>query len=225
MGQGKLDAPTVDSVALTKREVRSKATRDALLHAARQVLRKRGYANATVAEIAKKARRAHGTFYLYFPNKESVYAVLLDQMWDDLKAQGRSIWQADEPVQSIIATIRRFIESYEENLDLWELAEDMSATNPQFRRLRTEHHELLARKIRNGIEGSRSKGDLAGLDTEVLGNVLASMLEAACRVNFQEGPRRDVDVLTTHLATIWVRALGYVPSGSLAAVPSALAVS
>jgi AcrR family transcriptional regulator len=225
MAQGKPDAGTQDSVPLTRHEIRTKATRDTLLNAARQVLRKRGYASATVAEIAKKARRAHGTFYLYFPNKESVYAVLLEEMWDDLKAQGRSIWHADEPVQSIIATIRRFIESYEENLDLWELAEDMSATNPHFRKLRIEHHELLARKIRNGIDGSRGNADLAGLDSEVLGSVLASMLEAACRVNFREGPRCDIDVLTTHIATVWVRALGYPASVPVAAVPSALAAS
>jgi AcrR family transcriptional regulator len=206
----------VSEKPIPRRAVRTQETRDALLGAARDVLRKGGYANATVAGIAKKARRAHGTFYLYFPNKEAVYAVLLDEMWEDLKAQGRAIWQADEPVLSLIATIRRFIVAYEENLDLWELAEDMSATNPRFRQLRTEHHRLLARKIRRGIESSVDPAHIEGLDLDVLANILAGMLEAACRVNFREGPRQDVDVLTDHIATVWGRALGYIDAETVA---------
>jgi len=200
----------VSSQPVNQRELRTKATRDALLGAAREELRKRGYANATVAGIVKRARRAHGTFYLYFPNKEAVYAVLLDDMWSDLKAQGRAIWNPDEPMLSVTATIQRFITAYGDNLDLWELAEDMSATNPHFLKLRIEHHHLLARKIRSGIEGSIDAGNVAGLDLDVLANILAGMLEAACRVNFREGLKRDVDVLTDHVATVWGRALGYV---------------
>lgn len=201
---------TVSDKPIARRTLRTNATRDALLRAARDILRKSGYANATVADIAKKARRAHGTFYLYFPNKEAVYAVLLDEMWEDLKAQGRAIWQPDEPMLSVTATIRRFIVAYEENLDLWELAEDMSAANPRFRQLRIEHHMLLARKIRRGIEGAAA-GNVEGLDLDVLASILAGMLEAACRINFREGPRLDVDGLAQHIATIWGRALGYIP--------------
>jgi AcrR family transcriptional regulator len=193
-----------------QRANQTKATRAALLRAARNVLRKSGYANATVAEIAKSARRAHGTFYLYFPNKEAVYAVLLDDMWEDLKAQGRAIWKADEPMLSVAATIQRFVSSYEENLDLWKLAEDMSATNPRFRELRIEHHRLLARKIRRGIEGAGPASRVEGLDLEVLSSILAGMLEAACRANFGEGPKVSVDLLADHLATVWGRALGYI---------------
>jgi AcrR family transcriptional regulator len=201
---------TVTNKPVQRHALRTKATRDALLRAAREVLQKKGYANARVADIAKKARRAHGTFYLYFPNKEAVYAVLLDEMWEDLKAQGRAIWKADEPMFSVAVTIRRFISSYEENLDLWKLAEDMSATNPRFRQLRSEHHRLLARKIRRGIEGAGDASRVQGMDLDVLASILAGMLEAACRVNFVDGPKVSVDVLADHVATVWGRALGYI---------------
>jgi len=214
---------TVSTKPARRREQRSKATRDTLLRAARVELQKRGYANVTVAGIAKRARRAHGTFYLYFPNKEAVYGELLELMWDDLKAQGRAIWHFDQPMQSVIATIRRFISAYGENLDLWELAEDMSATNPSFRKLRMEHHRLLARKIRSGIEGSIDVGDVAGLDLHILSNILGGMLEAACRASFREGLDVDVDVLTEHIAIVWGRALGYTLEGA-ASLPTQLLV-
>lgn len=208
-----------------RRAQQTKATQEALLRAAREVLRTSGYANATVAGIAKRARRAHGTFYLYFPNKEAVYAVLLDDMWEDLKAQGRAIWKADEPMLSIWMTVRRFISSYEENLDLWELAEDMSAANPRFRELRGEHHRLLARKVRRGIEDAGRGRHLQGLDIDVLAGILAGMLEAACRANFREGPKIEVDALATHIATIWGRALGYISVDEVAAPAMPLAGS
>ena len=131
-------------------------------------------------------------------------------MWEDLKAQGRAMWKPGEPMLSVAITIRRFISAYEENLDLWKLAEDMSATNPHFRALRMEHHRLLARKIRRGIEGAGASSRIRGMDLDVLSSILAGMLEAACRVNFENSPIVSVNVLADHVATIWGRALGYI---------------
>jgi AcrR family transcriptional regulator len=46
--------------------------RTQLLAAARSVFAKKGYDEATVAEIVGRAGVAQGTFYLYFPGKESL---------------------------------------------------------------------------------------------------------------------------------------------------------
>lgn len=46
--------------------------RTQLLTAARSVFAKKGYDEATVAEIVGRAGIAQGTFYLYFPGKESL---------------------------------------------------------------------------------------------------------------------------------------------------------
>src|SRR4051794_32876183 len=46
--------------------------RTQLLTAARAVFAKKGYEDATVAEIVARAGVAQGTFYLYFPGKESL---------------------------------------------------------------------------------------------------------------------------------------------------------
>src|SRR3954447_17054787 len=46
--------------------------RGELLRAARLVFAKKGYEDATVAEIVARAGVAQGTFYLYFPGKESL---------------------------------------------------------------------------------------------------------------------------------------------------------
>ena len=46
--------------------------RSQLLAAARSVFAKKGYDEATVSEIVSRAGVAQGTFYLYFPGKESL---------------------------------------------------------------------------------------------------------------------------------------------------------
>src|SRR3954462_15354943 len=61
--------------------------RGQLLAAARSVFAKKGYDDATVSEIVGGAGVAQGTFYLYFPGKESLagaFAELLSERFAEL---------------------------------------------------------------------------------------------------------------------------------------------
>jgi AcrR family transcriptional regulator len=62
-----------------ERELRAqgKKTMRKLLDAGMTVLEKRGYHAARVDDIVKVARTSHGTFYLYFANKEDLFRALL----------------------------------------------------------------------------------------------------------------------------------------------------
>lgn len=67
--------------------------RSQLLIAARGVFAKKGYEEATVAEIVGRAGVAQGTFYLYFPGKESLagaFAELLSERFAVLAAEKTS---------------------------------------------------------------------------------------------------------------------------------------
>ena len=55
-----------------------------LLDAAMTVLEKRGYHAARVDDIVKVARTSHGTFYLYFANKEDLFRALLHDVGDEV---------------------------------------------------------------------------------------------------------------------------------------------
>lgn len=52
-----------------KRYLSEKERREDILEAARQVFGEKGYRNAGIEEIAKRAGVAHGTVYLYYPSK------------------------------------------------------------------------------------------------------------------------------------------------------------
>ena len=60
--------------------------REELLEAARKVFAKKGYHEAKVGDIAAAAKVAKGTVYLYFPDKRSIFSVLIDDLFVRLSA-------------------------------------------------------------------------------------------------------------------------------------------
>lgn len=60
--------------------------RQALLRAARDVFATKGYHDAKVDDIVAAAKVAKGTFYLYFPDKRSVFSELVDVLFRRLGA-------------------------------------------------------------------------------------------------------------------------------------------
>src|SRR5260370_36760194 len=71
-----------------ERKLRSqgKETLRKLLDAGMTVFEKRGYHAARVDDIVKVAKTSHGTFYLYFANKEDLFWALLSDGADEMTA-------------------------------------------------------------------------------------------------------------------------------------------
>ena len=61
-----------------KRERTKQANRSAILDAAREVFSDIGYGAATVRDVIRRTDLAAGTFYNYFPDKESVFRALIE---------------------------------------------------------------------------------------------------------------------------------------------------
>lgn len=61
-------------------QARSRATFDAILEAAAQLLDQLGYARTTTNRIAERAGVSIGSVYEYFPGKDAIFATLKDQL-------------------------------------------------------------------------------------------------------------------------------------------------
>jgi AcrR family transcriptional regulator len=59
------------------------ARREVILTAASLLFAQRSYADVTMAEVAKAARLAKGTVFLYFPTREALFLALLGDLLDD----------------------------------------------------------------------------------------------------------------------------------------------
>src|SRR5690348_11043894 len=72
-----------------KRERNKAENREAILAAARTVFADLGYEAATIRDVIGATSLAAGTFYNYFPDKESVLRALLDEKMSEMQRRAK----------------------------------------------------------------------------------------------------------------------------------------
>jgi AcrR family transcriptional regulator len=78
----------VQGTAPAGRRERTKAqNRAAILHAAREVFAEVGYDGGGVRDVIRRTHLASGTFYNYFPDKESVFRAVLDESIQEVRGR------------------------------------------------------------------------------------------------------------------------------------------
>src|SRR5207253_4156448 len=100
-----------------ERELRAqgKKTMRKLLDAGMTVFERRGYHAARVDDIVKVARTSHGTFYLYFANKEDLFRALLADVAEELNALSESlgtIGPGNDGYDELRSWLGRFLDLY-----------------------------------------------------------------------------------------------------------------
>lgn len=102
----------------TKQEVVSEFRSNEILVAARKVFARKGFAGATVDEIADAANVAKGTVYLYFPSKREIYLAAFRLGWEKLiEETRRNVEAAPDPQAKLRAFIGTRIHYAERNRD------------------------------------------------------------------------------------------------------------
>jgi AcrR family transcriptional regulator len=92
-----------------KREATKAQNRAAILDAAKQAFSELGYGAVNVREIVRRTDLASGTFYNYFPDKESVFRVLIADFGGGLLARLRAIrTEARTPDDFVAGAYREF---------------------------------------------------------------------------------------------------------------------
>jgi AcrR family transcriptional regulator len=86
-----------------KRERTKAANREAILAAARDVFSDIGYGAASVRDIVRRTDLASGTFYNYFPDKESVLRALVDEIAVEARARVRAARAAATTLEEFVA--------------------------------------------------------------------------------------------------------------------------
>src|SRR4051812_5797854 len=100
-----------------ERELRAQGrkTMRKLLDAGMTVFERRGYHAARVDDIVKVARTSHGTFYLYFSNKEDLFRALVHDAAEELEALSTSLGEVGpgaDGYQELRAWVGRFLDIY-----------------------------------------------------------------------------------------------------------------
>lgn len=98
--------------------------RDAILDAAAQVIARKGYHNASVADICKKIKISNGALYKYFRNKESLFRAILDRGLDLMinELYKKYVSPADtliDSVRNLLAGLLQFTHDYRPYVSLY----------------------------------------------------------------------------------------------------------
>jgi TetR/AcrR family fatty acid metabolism transcriptional regulator len=149
-----------DSIRPSKRDVVAEFRRGEILDAARRVFAERGFAAATVDEIARQAGMAKGTIYLYYRSKTDVYSGAALEGLRDLHEQVMAgVRSADTPYEKVRAFIEIKARYFERHVDffrlyyaeLHELAADTCGVHVEMQRLYLEQVSLLESELQRGF--------------------------------------------------------------------------
>jgi AcrR family transcriptional regulator len=182
---------TVDAGARTgKRERTKAANREAILAAAREVFSDIGYGAASVRDIVRRTDLATGTFYNYFPDKESVLRALVDEIAVEARARVRAARAAAAGLEGFVADGYRAYFGF--------LARDPAAVSLMRRNAGTiralfDEPALGAgtAELRADLEAGVAAGALPPHDTELMA---AAMVGAAVEVGLTMVARDPIDV-------------------------------
>ena len=176
--------------AAGKRERTKRANREAILAAARDVFCDIGYGAASVRDVVRRTDLASGTFYNYFPDKESTLRALVDEIAVGARARVRAARAAATTREAFIADGFRAYFAF--------LAEDPQTVRLISRNagtIRTLFDEPALGagivELREDLEAGIAAGLLAPHDT---GLMAAAMVGAAVEVGLAMVAREPIDV-------------------------------
>jgi AcrR family transcriptional regulator len=86
-----------------RRAATKAANRAAILAAARAVFSERGYGGATVRDVIRRTALASGTFYNYFPDKESLFRAVLEETAEKVRARVQAARQEAGSLEEFVS--------------------------------------------------------------------------------------------------------------------------
>lgn len=178
-GWGLAEVPPVNV-----RQRQAAATRQQLLTAACQVFEEEGYPSASVGAITERADTAHGTFYLYFRNKEDAFcqvmqAVVLDDMVASVKVPDGA-----PPPERVEPVVRGFLDAYRGHWRLWRAALQAALVSQRVQEMWLELRRVFIRRTVEVLEAERARGACRPLDPVTCATALTSMVEGFAFVHF-----------------------------------------
>ncbi|MEI4769818.1 TetR/AcrR family transcriptional regulator [Psychrobacillus sp. FJAT-51614] len=151
------------SLPLTKK---GEKTRQHLLDIAEVVFGEKGYFNASIVDITQKAKVAQGTFYNYFPSKQSIFEELVRNMSHTFRSEIRNaVKRATNFEESQRIGFRTFFSWVKNHRNLYSIVQQTVLVDEQLYRW---YYERLASGYIKGLEEAIGKEEIRKYDTETI---------------------------------------------------------
>jgi len=154
---------------MARRSNMESATRDRLVQAAMDVFAQHGYHGTTVDDIVAASASSKGAFYHYFPSKQGIFLVLLDQLAGMVEAGvDHAIDMEEGALAKVEAALRVVLEVAASHKDLARiLLIESAALGPEFEQSRLGIHRRFAALIQRHLDRAASDGAIPAQDTRI----------------------------------------------------------
>lgn len=194
------------------------AKRTAMMQAAIRVFAEKGYHAATVRDVVETADVAIGTFYFYFPDKETLFVHLFDETAVFLL---KTLQQALASRPGLPLQIEAAVQAYL-NVVLYEpavvqlLLVNGPGSVPALAERQADFREKLVRMWQRSLSEAHEKGQIAPQNTRRLAEALVGAVnENIYNVLISPNPEHEAPGALRDMVQFALRACGYQQNGSL----------
>jgi AcrR family transcriptional regulator len=188
-----------------RREQTKLANRAALLAAARSVFAEQGYGATGIRDIVRATELAAGTFYNYFPDKESVFRAIVEESAGEIIVRVREARRRAKTLEQFVeGGFRAYFEFVSEDIDTLALMRRNAGA------IRTFFDEPAigagSRQLREDLDGAVLAGMVSAHDTDYMAAAMVGAgVELAMRMVERDPP--DVEGATQMATRLFVGAL------------------
>jgi AcrR family transcriptional regulator len=199
------------------RHEQAAATRRQLLAAACAVFEDKGYQATTVGAITDRANTAHGTFYLYFRNKEDAFCRVIEAIIVDEFAVSAVVPDGPSARPAVEEGIRNFLAIYHKHDDLWRALLEGMLQSPRVQQVWMGLRRDIVLRLSDTLAEQQRTGAIARpIDPTMVAHALAAMIEWSAFTHLvlgePTGEQAGPDALVATLTDLWYRSVyGRVP--------------
>ena len=161
-----MNRPSTSSARILPVTPRGQKTRQKLLRAAETIFGEKGYERASIADITRKSGVALGTFYVYFPDKQSIFVEVVDELGERLR---RLIAEAATGLEHRIDVeregLRTFFEFAREHPNLYRVVRQAEFVDEACYR---RYYDRFAKGYVRGLSQAMDAGQVRQMDPETL---------------------------------------------------------
>jgi len=172
-------------LATGKREATKAHNRRAILDAAQEIFTEMGYGAASIRDVVRRSGLAAGTFYNYFPDKQSVFHAVLEEHTTELRRRLRESRSRARGADAIVREgFRTYFSFIVEDRPLFEMLRRNAGTVREL--FDTPALELGILELREDLAGL---GELSALDLDALAAAMGGVaFELGIRLSEQDPP-------------------------------------
>ncbi|UIJ47321.1 TetR/AcrR family transcriptional regulator [Sphingomonas cannabina] len=150
-----MDATSADKAPRTER---GRRTLNAILDAAAAEFGEKGFHEASISGITRRAGVALGSFYTYFDSKDEVFRALVRHMSNQVRDHvAPGIRAAKDGIAAERAGLAQFIAFVREHKEIYRIIDEAEFVDPESFRA---HYATTAERIRQRLEAAVARGEL-----------------------------------------------------------------